>query len=535
MKNRYKCCLLFLAAITAALILRLPLLQQRPMHGDEAVHAVKFGDLMHGGSYRYDAQEYHGPTLNYFTLIPAKLAGVEKYADLNEFILRIVPVFFGVLLIVFLILLIDGLGWAAVIIAAILTAVSPAFVFYSRYYIQEMLLVCFTFGVITCGYRYTKDKKLIWALLSGTFFGLCHATKETCLIVFGSLVLAVLSLLLSKQRKVVLSFFSGIKALHIIVAVAAAVTVSALFYSSFFTNPRGIIDSLLAYKIYFSRAGANQLHIHRWYYYIKMLLFYQYLNGPVFSEAVIVLLAVVGFAAAIKNKIFSGVNIILLRFIAFYTVIELAVYSLIPYKTPWCLLGFLHGMILLAGIGAVVAIKIMPNKLMRKLIVLLLIAATGHLFWQGRAASFKYFDNSKNPYVYAHPFSDVISLAERVEQVAGVHPDKFAMHIQIVCPEHDYWPLPWYLRRFEYGTIDYSDVIDADSPAAPLIILSAEAEPELVKKLYQSTDVEKRELYVSLFNEPVMLRPTIELRCYVQKSLWDKYSQQSNPVAPLTD
>ena len=35
----------------------------------------------------------------------------------------------------------------------------------------------------------------------------------------------------------------------------------------------------------------------------------------------------------------------------------LVVYSAIPYKTPWCLLGFLHGMILLAGVGAVVLVR----------------------------------------------------------------------------------------------------------------------------------------------------------------------------------
>jgi hypothetical protein len=29
--------------------------------------------------------------------------------------------------------------------------------------------------------------------------------------------------------------------------------------------------------------------------------------------------------------------------LAFYTLILLALYSAIPYKTPWCLLGFLHG------------------------------------------------------------------------------------------------------------------------------------------------------------------------------------------------
>ena len=41
-----KCCVLILAATVVALVLRLPRLQQRPMHGDEAVHADKFRLLL---------------------------------------------------------------------------------------------------------------------------------------------------------------------------------------------------------------------------------------------------------------------------------------------------------------------------------------------------------------------------------------------------------------------------------------------------------------------------------------------------------
>jgi len=66
-------------------------------------------------------------------------------------------------LVLLLLLLIDGLGTAAAVYAAVLTAISAAMVFYSRYYIQEMLLVCFTFGAIVSGYRYTQSKNIVWA------------------------------------------------------------------------------------------------------------------------------------------------------------------------------------------------------------------------------------------------------------------------------------------------------------------------------------------------------------------------------------
>ncbi|MCJ7691985.1 MAG: phospholipid carrier-dependent glycosyltransferase, partial [Sedimentisphaerales bacterium] len=153
MKWTKKWSVLILFVGVAAALIRLPGLEHRPMHGDEAVHAIKFGELLEKGEYLYDREEYHGPTLNYFTLIPSWLSGEEKLAEVNEFTLRIVPVFFGVGLILLLLLAVDGLGPVASVFAGVLTAFSPAMVFYSRYYIAEMLLVFFTFGVIVCGYR----------------------------------------------------------------------------------------------------------------------------------------------------------------------------------------------------------------------------------------------------------------------------------------------------------------------------------------------------------------------------------------------
>ena len=120
--------ILILSATIISLAIRLPRLEQRPMHGDEAIHAIKFGDLLETNSYIYDPFEYHGPTLNYLTLIPARLANAVNLVEVDEFILRIVPVFFGVMLVLLVLLITDGLGPNASIVAAFLTAFSPAMV-----------------------------------------------------------------------------------------------------------------------------------------------------------------------------------------------------------------------------------------------------------------------------------------------------------------------------------------------------------------------------------------------------------------------
>jgi len=523
MKRSTTCVVLILAATVFAVALRLPQLKQRPMHGDEAVHAFKFGELLEEGLYCYDPNEYHGPTLNYLTLIPARLSGAQKLTEISETTLRIVPVFFGAVLVLLLLLVADGLGRASAVCAAVLTAVSPAMVFYSRYYIQEMLLVCFTFGVIVSGYRYAKNKNIWWALLTGVFLGLCHSTKETCIIAFGSMMLALLlmRLMRSRQNGFVLNS-KVVKPSHIVAGLVAAVVVSGLFYSSFLSNPGGVLDSARTYTTYFNRAGQNQLHIHPWYYYLKMLIYSRCGTGAIWSEALIVLLAVVGFIVAIRGKGLAGVNFHLLRFIAFYTLVMTVAYSVIPYKTPWCLLGFLHGMIVLAGVGALTVIKVVPNILVNVLVGLLLVIGGVHLGRQGYLSNYKYYADSRNPYVYAHPTTDVFAITERVEELAGVHPDGYEMQIQFICPGGDYWPFPWYLRSFP--NVWWWDRIDERVLPAPVIIASPSVEPELLV-FFDMPPPGKKDLYVPLFDRYMELRPQVELRGYVTKDLWDSYQQ----------
>jgi uncharacterized protein (TIGR03663 family) len=531
MRYPLKCCLLILAAAFVALALRLPRLEQRPMHGDEAVHADKFGQLLENGYYHYNPSEYHGPTLNYFTLFPAWLSGAHNYKDISEFTLRIVPVLFGVLLVLLLLMLADGLGGPAACVAAVFTAVSPAFVFYSRYYIQETLLICFTIGAIASGYRYARQKSLWWVLLAGVFLGLCHATKETCIITFGSMVLALfLTLLMQRlQRGSTLNLKELVRPHHIVAAMAAALIVSALFYSSFLTNPAGVLDSFRSYTAYFDRASHNKLHIHPWYYYLKMLLYSRYAAGPFWSEAIILVLALIGFVVAFARKTIAAVDSGLLRFVAFYTLIITALYSVIPYKTPWCLLGFLHGMVLLAGIGAVAVTKLVPNVWPRLILICLLVAGSLHLTWQAYIGSYRFFADTRNPYVYAHPVTDVITIARRVEQVAQVHPDGRRMRVHVICPENDYWPLPWYLRSFD--NVGWWSSVDDNVLAAPVIIASPSVESALMRKLYELPPPGQRNLYVPLFDSPVRLRPEIELRGYVIKDLWDACHQQRAPAS----
>ena len=64
MSGHKKVVILILVITIAGFALRIGKLGRRPMHTDEAVHAIKFAKLLEDGLYRYDPDEYHGPTLN---------------------------------------------------------------------------------------------------------------------------------------------------------------------------------------------------------------------------------------------------------------------------------------------------------------------------------------------------------------------------------------------------------------------------------------------------------------------------------------
>src|SRR5690242_3181107 len=126
-----------LVLTVGAAIFRLADLGNRPFHGDEAVHAFKFLELLKHGVYTYDANEFHGPTLYYAVLPFAWLHDRHNLADFLEQDFRLPIALFGAAMVLLLAPLTSGLGRRAVLIAGLFTAISPALVFYSRYYIQE--------------------------------------------------------------------------------------------------------------------------------------------------------------------------------------------------------------------------------------------------------------------------------------------------------------------------------------------------------------------------------------------------------------
>src|SRR6185369_2326577 len=322
-----------LLAIAGALALRVPRLDTRPLHNDEAVNAVIVSALWQQGRYAYDPDEYHGPTLHYATLPFLWLSGARNSDELADATLRLAPVVCGVGMILLFLLFADGLGRQAVAWASIFTAVSPAMVFYSRYFIHEMLLLFFTALTLGAGWRYAQSRSALWALATGAGVGLMFATKETFVLAIAAMGLAAMATLLctvprGARVQRLLGFWHW---QHVALALIATLIIWLLLFSSFFTHFAGLTDSVRTYLPWLKRAGGHSPHIHPWSFYLQRLAWFHPAKGPVWSEGMILILATTGACVS-----FAGKKSPLHCFLALYTLILTAIYSVISYKTPWC-------------------------------------------------------------------------------------------------------------------------------------------------------------------------------------------------------
>ncbi len=514
--------MLVLLLASAALMLRVHELDRRPFHSDEAVQAVKTGELYDSGHYRYDPFEHHGPSLYYLTLPTLKLSGADRFAGADDADFRIIPAVFGAALILLLLPLRRDLGPVAVLTAAALIAVSPAMVFYSRYYIQEMLLVFFS-GLTLCAvWKYRQSQRLCWMVAAGFAAGMMFATKETSVISFGAMGAACGWLMLQRRLRsgpVSREWHKDIKPMLLAALIAAGVAI--LFFSSFFHHPRGVLDSLMTFYYYVHRSGGDgseALHRQPWHYYLEMLAYTRSAPGPWWSEGLILALAVIGIITTFCRRLPTSIHPDLAMLLVVYTVCLTAAYAVIPYKTPWNLLGFLHGLILVAGIGAAAIYHLLSHKAARAMWILLLMAGIWQLAGQAWQATHRFSADPRNPYVYAHSAPDVIRLSERIHAISMLHPEKSAMPVHFIGP--DYWPMPYYLRDLQ--RVGYWNDIPS-APDAPVIIVGAEMNESLEPMLHDSYRTE-------FFG----LRPGVLVILHIRHDLWEAYLQNMNPGAETT-
>ncbi len=497
--------------------LRLYDLNLVPLHHDEGVNGNFLVRLVREGAYQYDPANYHGPTLYYFaSLIPwtVKLLFGSSARDtygLTTFNIRLVTVLFGLGTIGLVFMLRRRLGTVATLAAGLMLAVSPGAVYLSRYFIHESLFVFFTLGIVVAGVKLYDERNPAYLIPAAASAALLFATKETAMISVGVLIIAIALTLLYMRfnRKVMLRSstrrvresegFSGfIEELggttnvlfQLGLAAIVFVTLYLLFYSSFFTNSKGISDSLQTFNVW-TKTG-QQAHVHpAWMYLIWLKRI----------EAPLLFLGAIGAVIVVLKPRNS-----LALFCALWAFGLIAAYSLIPYKTPWLVLNFIVPLALIAGY-AIQAIYEMDHGQLR-LVGVIFLVAVGVATYQSIDLNFVNYDNDneKYVYVYAHTTREMLDLVNQVEQIAKENSGP-TTGISIISP--DYWPLPWYFRNFT--RVGYFGRMAATSEP---IIIANENQKEEVEQGFGEV---YRQVESKSPGGSFQLRPGVNLLLYVRR------------------
>jgi uncharacterized protein (TIGR03663 family) len=487
-------------------------LELTPLHHDEGVNGYFLVHLFRDYVYRYDPANYHGPTLYYFALPSAYLFG------LNTFAIRMVTAAFGVGTVWLALKLRSHLGYPAALIAASLIAVSPGAVYLSRYFIHETLFVFFTLAMVTAALRYHDEPARSHLVIVAVWAALLFATKETALISAAVLLAAFpLAAVYIRFRGRVRSEPStpaqtssewplivevdgkgtgllnrrGIRKLvaHWITPTACFVLISGLLYSSFLSNPRGVVDALRTVE-FWVRTGRSE-HTHAWY---------QYLGWLWQEESPLLVLGAIGAVVAVwRADSRFGIAA------ALWATALILAYSILPYKTPWLTLNFIIPLALVGSYG-VIAICKGGGAVWRRLFAgALVLSALAILAYRSVSLSFYHYDDESYAYVYGHTRREFLSLVQKVEDLAGQSGQ--GRDISIAVTSTDYWPLPWYLRDYTsvgyYGKVMNSTdalVIGSEGQAAELELLLGEQ--------YQRLD-------------SYMLRPGVNLVIYARRGTFN--------------
>ena len=460
--------------LVGAAVLRLYDLELVPMHHDEGVNGNFLMRLVREGAYKYDPENYHGPSLYYFSaVIPwiAKLlfgsAARDNYG-LTTFAVRLVPAVFGIATIVLVFFLRRRLGTVATLSAGLMLAVSPGAVYLSRYYIHETLFVFFTLGIVVACVRFYDDRNPTYLVPAAACLSLLFATKETSIISVGVLIIALgLTWVYVRVTSGSRNSFSAkvnetIDAMggtwnvvpSLVSALVVFVVLYLLLYSSFFTNSKGIWDSFRTFAVW-SKTGSSA-HVNPATMYIT------WLGRQELSVLILGALGAVFVVLKPKNPV--------ALFCALWSFGLIAAYSLIPYKTPWLALNFIIPLALISGYAIQVIYDMDHGNL--RLVAVVLALALGLATYQSLDLNFVNYDNDdpKYVYVYAHTTRGMLELVDQVEKLARERSGD-QTGISIVSP--DYWPLPWYFRDFD--RVGYYAGMAATSE--PIIIAREDQKP----------------------------------------------------------
>jgi hypothetical protein len=255
-------------------------------------------------------------------------------------------------------------------------------------------------------------------------------TKETYVIHLGCAALAIPALMVSNalnrlpDEKPARQTWTYVD-LAMVIGVGVAAII--FFYSGTFFHWSGVKGIYQAYAAWFATGHEGHGHEKQWYYWLELI---GRCELPVAGGLVLCL-----FCQQFKN--FS------LRYLAIYGVGTLIAYSIVPYKTPWCIISFIWPFLFMFG-AAILLIPLRYRFATCAASAILLCASLGSTIW------LNYFrcTTDTEPYVYVQTYNDIFKLTEPLLKLAKRNPIYYQLTGHMIRTSA--YPLPWILGDFPH-------------------------------------------------------------------------------------
>jgi len=479
--------------VLGAFLVRVWMLDDRPTHFDEGVNGSFVDEMRSQGYYAYDPQNYHGP-LHFYALFAAQqLGGRSLWA------LRMPTVLIGTAAVALMFAFRRWLSFRATLVAALTMALSPAMIFYSRDAIHEMWLVFFVMlasygGMGLMSEPGPRDRWWLGLGLTGMIL-----TKETYLLHFVAAAAAwgcvwlmgqatggalafderpdAAALFNPRRQRQQLAILGSAEAERVANRKVFAVCIGLLiaFYSGFGMHWAGAIGPLetwsyMFHKGYSSGPNSEEGHHKAWWYYGWLLCRYEW---P----------AVIGVVMAPLVAISPARNVpVGLRFLALFGLGSLAGYSLISYKTPWCMIAALPAFFLVVGwLFDQLAAYVGEGSTERLSMALLLVMLLGQPAWSAWRLNFRNPTNDedrlKTGYVYVQTTRDIEKLLKPLRALIARDPLNKYVRGKIFSEPS---PLVWELNDLPgVEFIDATESPQDDAYDADFLLFPRSAGPEV--------------------------------------------------------
>ncbi len=449
--------------------LRILLLGIKPPHFDEGINGWFVDQMTKTGFYRYDPTNYHGPFHFYVLFLSLTLFGRNLWA------LRMPVVLASIFCVRLTFAFEPMVGRKITRWAAFAMAVSPAYVFYGRYSIHEVWLLLFSMLFILglLGLWRFGSTKYLWC----AGMGLCGMilTKETYIIHLGCALLAwpvawVTHLIRraepAPRARQTWSYLE--LAAVLLVGVAAVI----FFYSGTFLNFAGLKGLYETFGAWFETGNKGNGHEKPWHYWLMLIGRYE----PTVAIGLLLSLACLWF----RN--------IALRYLAIYGVGTLAAYSIVAYKTPWCIISIVWPLLFVFGLLVV----LLPRRFR---LLAQVIAGLAVLVSLGLSIRLNYFrcTTDTEPYVYVQTYNDIFKLTDPLLTLAHRNPTYYQLVGHMIRTSA--YPLPWVLG--EFTKVGYYEKETLPNPLDADFLLVEEDKIESVES----------KLHGSYYTKPLRISP----------------------------